>query len=593
MFSLLSGAERRQAYWCFSAMLLMAMVDVIGVASIMPFMAVLSDPDAIQHHAKLAWLYHHFQFTSSHHFLIFLGFTVLAVLVVGNAISMFTTWAILRFTYAREYSLSRRLFVQYLYQPYAFFLNRNTSELGKNILSEVITVINRAFIPCMQLIAKLTVTTLILLLLLYIDPVLAFVVGVILGGAYAGIYIKARRKLTLISQRCLEDNRKKYKIVTETLGGIKDVKLSGKEAYFVDIFSHYAKQHADDEASGNVIAHLPRYALETIAFGGVLLIIIYLLMTGKNITNAMPLLALYAFAAFRLMPAMQQIFTSLAFMRISKDALNILARDLGDPELCHHLQAAKPQSTQPLSFQREIVLRHLHFSYPQSSRTIIDGLNLTIPANSTIGFAGTTGAGKTTMVDLILGLLTPDEGQLLVDGVAITRENLASWQKKIGYVPQTIFLADDTVASNIAFGIAHRDIDMQAVETAARLANIHQFITTDMQQGYQTLVGDKGIRLSGGQRQRIGIARALYHNPEVLVLDEATSSLDTLTEDAILDAIKELSRKKTIIIIAHRLTTLTECDAIHVVKDGKIISSDTYQALLQTCHQFQTMARVS
>lgn len=590
IFLLLTKAERTKAYWCFSAMLLMAMVEVVGVASIMPFMAVISDPDAIQHHAKLAFIYNKLHFTSAHSFLIFLGLLVFGILIVGNSISMLTTWSILKFTYAREYSLSKRLFTEYLYQPYIFFLNRNASELTKNILSEVITVTNRAFIPGMQLIAKMIVTTLILLLLLAIDPVLAFVVSVVLGGTYFVLYSQVRKKLSDISKRCLEDNRNKYKIVTEAFGGIKDIKLLGNENYFIESFSHYAKQHSHDEATGNVIAQLPRYALETIAFGGVLLIIIYLLVMQKNINNAMPLLALYAFASFRLMPAMQQIFTSIAFLRLSKEALNILTRDLPRHTL---EQPEKVTNTSIFPFQSEIELKDVGFAYPNTTSPVLKALNFKIPVNSTVGFVGMTGAGKTTLIDILLGLLPPNKGEMWVDNVKVDASNLSHWQKKIGYVPQAIFLADDTVANNIAFGIKEADIDMQAVEMAARIANIHQFIVSDLANGYHTKVGDRGIRLSGGQRQRIGIARALYHNPEILVLDEATSSLDTLTENAILDAILELSRKKTLIIISHRISTLSECDTIHVLKDGNIISSDSYQALLSTCQQFKGMAQVS
>ena len=335
IFLLITPKERTQAYWCFFSMLLMALVEVVGVASIMPFIAVISDPEIVFHHAKLAWLYHYFHFTNPHKFLIFLGLVVLAVLVIGNFISMLTTRSIFKFTYARQFSLSKRIFAHYLYQPYLFFINRNSSELGKNVLSEVATVISRAFIPSMQMIAKLIVTCLILILLLVVDPVLAVVVTFILGGAYLAIYIKVRSKLTAISKRCLNDNRRKFKIVTEAFGGIKDIKLLGRETYFIESFCHYAKQHAEDESTEHVIAHLPRYALETIAFGGVLIIILYLLYTQQNIANVMPLLALYAFASLRLMPALQQIFTSVAFLRISKDALNILYKDLNNQELCH------------------------------------------------------------------------------------------------------------------------------------------------------------------------------------------------------------------------------------------------------------------
>lgn len=604
LYSLLTPKERIQAIYCFVAMVLMALLDVIGVASIMPFIAVIADPDAINHHAKLAWLYQHLHFTSVHRFLIFLGLLVLAVLVIGNTVSMLTSWLIFRFTYAREYSLSKRLFHRYLNEPYLFFLNRNVSELTKNILTGVTMIVNRAFIPGMQLIAKLIVTTLILLLLLFVDPILAIVISGILGGSYVAVYALARKKLSLISENTLEDNKQKYKIATDALLGIKDLKLLGREAYFLDNFSIYAKRQANNEATANVIGQLPRYALETLAFGSVLVIVIYLLIKQQNIADTMPILALYAFAALRLMPALQQIFISIAYMRASKDTLNILSTDLMHASTTNLKMLAPfvkqsatinacnsdPVCEKALSFEKEIKLQHIYFSYPNSAHTIIADLNLTIAINTTVGFVGATGAGKTTIVDIILSLLQPLSGEILVDGVSLTADNSSSWRKKIGYVPQTIYLTDDTVAKNIAFGIADAEIDMDAVHNAARIANIHHFITDELPQAYHTVIGDRGLRLSGGQRQRLGIARALYHNPEILVFDEATNALDGMTESAIMDAISAIAHHKTIIMVAHKLSTLKECDQIYMFeKNGRFISGN-YHDLMTNNDKFRALA---
>ncbi len=593
LIDLLSRRERMEAARCLVAMLAMALFEVIGVASIMPFIAVLADPDAIHKHAKLQLLYTYLQFNNQHHFLIFLGVLVLGVLVLGNLVSMLTTRAIFKFTYAREFDIATRLFERYLSQDYVFYLNRNTSELSKNILSEVSVLINRAYIPMMQLFAKLAITLLIIGLLLYVDPILAVVISIFLGGAYFGIYFQVRKMLATISCQRLEDNKQKYKIVNEAFGGIKDIKLLGREPYFLKTFATFAARHAHDEARGSIIAHLPRYALETIAFGGVLLIIIYLLMTKHEVSDALPILALYAFASLRLMPALQQIFTSLAYLRMSKEALDTIWTDVMTTSVSSSPQSSIHSSQSLLSFRHSLDLNHIQFHYPASDRMILRNLSLRICANTTVGFVGMTGAGKTTIIDLILGLLSPLEGEILVDHVPITASNRAAWQRKIGYVPQHIYLADDSIMRNIAFGVAPGDIDEAAVIRAAKKANLHGFITTDLPEGYHTTVGDRGIRLSGGQRQRIGIARALYRDPDVLVLDEATSALDSLTEEAILEAIRELSRQKTIIIIAHRLTTLKECDMIYLLQDGCIVSANNYQGLLRSCAQFRQMAHVS
>lgn len=592
MFALLSLDERRHAYRCFIAMLLMGFVEVVGVASIMPFIAVLADPDIILRHGKLKFLYEQLHFASQYTFLLFLGFFVLGILVAGNVISMITTWSIFKFTYAREYSLSKRIFTHYLTQPYIFFLSRNISELSKNVLYEVITIINRAFIPGMQLIAKSIITTLLLLLLLIIDPMLAFVLAIFLGGAYIGIYVNVRRKLASISKRVLSDNQMKYKIVTEALYGIKDIKLLGRENYFISCFDRYAKQHADDGAISNIIAHIPRYALETIAFGGVLIIILYLLLQHKNVNEAMPLLALYAFASLRLMPALQQIFTSVAFLRVSKEALLILRRDLANESSDAVHEPILLMDHHKLPFEHDITLKNISFTYPNTTKAILNNITLSIKANTTVGFVGVTGAGKTTLVDIILGLLEANQGQIFIDGVALTDANLKYWQQKIGYVPQQIFLADESIRQNIAFGIPEAEIDDVALRRAARLANIDEFIITQLPDAYETKVGDRGIRLSGGQRQRIGIARALYHDPQVLVMDEATNALDNLTESTIMEAVNHFAQTKTMLIIAHKLSTLIACDQIFVFANGQLETAGTYEELLQHNETFRMLAGI-
>jgi len=585
IYDLLSPTERLEAYGCFVAMVFMAIFEVIGIASILPFIAVIADPEALQHHAKLAWLYNQLHFQHLHHFLIFLGCSVFGILILSNVITMVATWKILNFSCMRDYTLSTKLLSRYLHQPYVFFTTRHSAELANNIISEIGRVINQAFIPLMQIAAKSIAVLFILALLLSADPILGLTILIVLGGAYSAVYLLTRRQLIAISKRCVKNIQQKHKIVSESLGGIKEIKLLGKEDRFLAAFSDYTKQYAGDRALSEVMATLPRYALEIIAFGGVLLIIIYFLFMERNLTDVTPLLALYAFASIRLMPALQQIFSAITYIRLGKEPLQLIHQDLNQQSVLpsHH-------PLLPLSFNRKLELRNISYRYPNAAKEVLAGVNLTISAKSTVGFVGLTGAGKTTIIDIILGLLSPQQGALLVDDIELNQHTIASWQRKIGYVPQSIYLTDDTVAHNIALGVQDDKIDLQRIESAARIANIHHFISNDLQDGYQTVVGDRGIRLSGGQKQRIGIARALYHDPDVLVLDEATSSLDMITENAILDAIHQLSRQKTIIIIAHRLTTLTECDVIHVLHEGEILSSGTYPQLIESCSHFSKMA---
>jgi ABC-type multidrug transport system fused ATPase/permease subunit len=363
---------------------------------------------------------------------------------------------------------------------------------------------------------------------------------------------------------------------------------------FLDRYAEYALCHARGNAAAGVISQLPRYALETIAFGGILLIVLYSLRTDQDIGKIIPLLSIYAFAGYRLLPALQQIFSSVSLLRVSLPALDVLHEDL-----CREGAAADPVGAlveagtlQPLPFARELRLREVTFSYSGAKTPSIDKLDLTIKLNSSVGLVGATGSGKTTVVDMILGLLAPDSGQLTADGVAIAGDAVARWQCNLGYVPQAIYLCDDTIVRNIAFGVPERDIDMSAVVRAARIANLQEFIETELTHGYFTVIGERGVRLSGGQRQRIGIARALYRDPAVLIMDEATSALDGVSEEAVMDALRTLSGQKTVIIVAHRLTTVKDCDVIYQMDHGRIASQGTYGELQGSSPWFRAAARL-
>jgi ABC-type multidrug transport system fused ATPase/permease subunit len=592
LYHLLTKEEKFQAAGIFLAILLMACFEVIGVAAIMPFIAVVNAPaQAIFSNPKLAFVYHYFHFTSPDQFMIWMGFGVLFLLIISNSIAIFTTWSILNFSNMREFSLSTRLLKKYLFQPYVFFLNRNASELCKNILSEVSLVVNNAFVPGMQLLARLMVTISLIGLMIFVNPFLAFGLGVILGGTYLMIFFVAKNYLKKMSKRYVKVNKNRFKYSTEVFGGIKDVKLMHKENYFINHYAKSAYQFAKMSANSTVIGALPRYAIEIVAFGGVLLIIIYLLLVHKQVAGLMPLLALYAFACYRLLPALQLIFSAATTMRYSQEALQVLSLDLKGTENGLVDLLSEDESLPALPFKQNLSLCNVSFSYPEAKRLTLDNISLTIPRNATIGFVGMTGSGKTTTADIILGLLEPQQGCLKVDEVVIEDYNLLAWQKNLAYVQQAIYLADQSIAQNIAFGVDEACINMGAVKKAAKMASIDDFIERELPEGYSTIVGDRGVRLSGGQRQRIGIARALYSDPEVLVFDEATSALDVLTEDTVMKAITNLSKEKTIIIIAHRLSTVQSCDLIFFFDHGKLIANGTYEWLAENNSMFNKMIK--
>ena len=372
------------------------------------------------------------------------------------------------------------------------------------------------------------------------------------------------------------------------MSGIKDIKLHSSEGEFLKRFAVPSKKLQHYHAQKTIISFLPRYLFEVIAFGGIVGIIISLLSTNtlNNANTILPIISLYVMAGYRLMPALQQIYSGLSDIKFNHPAFEALVLDFSSStnEKVEQIKHAT------IPFKDKFEISQLSFSYENSNTKTLDELNLIIYPNTTVGIVGSTGAGKTTLIDLILGLLAPESGSISLDGVEINKHNISAWQNIIGYVPQSIYLTDDTIEANIAFAKSRDEINIDKAIKAAKMANLHEFITTSLPEQYKTFIGERGVRLSGGQLQRIGIARALYHDPTVLVLDEATSSLDGITENAIMDAINNLSHEKTIIMIAHRLSTVKECDLIHFMSNGKIIESGTYQQLIASNKEFKKMA---
>jgi len=589
VLELFTPAERRRLWLMFAGVLASAFLETAGVISVLPFLTVVANPNAVQDNDVLHWFFTTLGFTSANWFLVFLGFLALGALVLSNAMRALVTWGMLRFSWMRNHSLSLRLLDSYLHRPYTFFLNENTSTLGRNILMETTQAINGVLIPSLDMVARAVVLLFLIALLLVVNPVLALIVAIVIGAIYGTIYILLRRKLERIGRERLEANARRFKVASEAFGGIKAIKLMGSEEIFVRRYSAHSYQFSSHTATAAVIASIPRYALETVAFGGIILIVLYLLATGGDLATVLPLAGLFTFAGYRMMPAIQQIFQGATQLRFNLATLDTLHETLQtDEALTGHRHSG---DNQPLLFKDRLELQGITFRYPVAAEPVINDLSLTIRAGSSIAFAGKTGSGKTTISDIILGLLPPREGSMRVDGVEIGPENLHNWQRNLGYVPQDIYLQDDTVASNIAFGIAEGKIDMAAVERAAKIANIHDFIVGELPAGYKTMVGERGVRLSGGERQRVGLARALYHDPAVLVLDEATSALDGATEKAVFTAIENIARVKTLVIIAHRLTTVRKCDMIYMIEDGRIIASGTYDQLMESNTKFQEMAR--
>tara|TARA_Y100001935_G_scaffold254143_1_gene262238 strand:+ start:91 stop:1389 length:1299 start_codon:yes stop_codon:yes gene_type:complete len=416
---------------------------------------------------------------------------------------------------------------------------------------------------------------LIVSFLLLIDPLTALTAFFAFGLIYSVLYFFIKNVLESIGTDRLAANTERFKSSNETFSLIKEIKILGKEHHYLSIFNLATKKFTDKETSMQSIGALPRYFIEMVVFSALICIVLFNLTDDFAMSSLIPLLALYAFAAYRLIPSLQVIFGNVTLFKASVSYLDLISERYKDLDLKGTFKNDKSR----LNFKEKIELVDISYRYPETDKDALSNVKLEIPLCNIIGIIGSTGSGKTTIVDLILGLLTPSQGSLFVDGVEIGSENVRQWQLSLGYVPQHISLVDESITANIALGECLDDIDKQSVISAAKVANIHDFIVSDLREGYETKVGEKGIRLSGGQRQRIGIARALYNKPDVIILDEATSALDNETEQAVMDAVNNLGRELTIIIIAHRLSTLSKADIVYRLDKGEVHSKGTYQEM--------------
>jgi ABC-type multidrug transport system fused ATPase/permease subunit len=576
---LLTPPQRKRACLLIFLIIIMALLEMLGVASILPFIAVLANPILIETNIVLNTAFQAsstFGVKTNQDFFLALGVLVFVLLVFSLTFKIFVAYFRIHFVHILEYSMEKRLIEGYLRQPYSWFSARHSADLGKTILSEVNQVVTLGVNALIELISAGAVAIALITLLIVFDSKIALIVGLSLTVSYALIFYNVRKYLKRTGEERLKNNELRFITINEVFGAAKEIKVGGLEQIYTKNYLHYSKIFASLQASASTISQLPRFILEAIAFGGILLITLYITTKTNSLNNALPAISLYAFAGYRLIPALQQVYSSFTSLTFVGPSLNKMHNDI---------KSLKPfyenQNQGFLSLSKTIVLKNVYYNYSNSTRTVLKNINLTISAKSTIGLVGATGSGKTTTVDIILGLLEPQKGTLEVDGQVISEKNVRSWQKSIGYVPQHIFLSDSSIASNIAFGVESKDICQQAVETASKIANLDNFIIKELPHQYQTVIGERGVRLSGGQRQRIGIARALYHNPQILILDEATSALDNQTEKIVMDAINNLSKKITIILITHRLTSVKNCDIIFLLDKGQIKDKGTFKELFQ------------
>jgi ATP-binding cassette, subfamily B, bacterial PglK len=587
--SLLQPRERRTGVAVVGLMFMVALLETAGVLSIMPFLAVLADPGVVETNQTLQSLHRAVGSPPADTFLMALGLAAFLLVVAGGVLRIGTTYAIHRYSQMRRYTIATRLLEAYLRQPYEFFLRRHTGDLSRSVLSEVDNLVLQLLRPGMEMVANGMVVVLLLVLLFVVDPVLAIATMVAVGGGYGALYLSVRGFLQRTGRDRVAANRERFVAVGELFGGIKDLKIYGGERTYLQRFRGPAARFARHMARALTLSQAPKYLLEAIGFGTILVLALVLVRIRQDAGEIVPLLGLYAFAGYRILPAAQRVYAGASSIRFGRSALDSVYQDFAARAVGG---SDAVRSRTPVELTREIRFDGVSYRYPESEHDSVRSVTVAIPVGKLVALTGPTGAGKTTLADLLMGLLQPTHGQILLDGHPMTGSAIGAWRASIGYVPQEIYLVDGTVAENIAFGVEPDRIDPAAMERAARAARIHDFILSRLPDGYASHVGERGVRLSGGQRQRLGIARALYHDPAVLVLDEATSALDTVTDRAVLESIAGLRGRKTVIIVAHRMSSVRMCDLVLLMEAGKLIGADRYESLMETNPIFREMGRI-
>ncbi len=561
VYSLLTRKEKRRGIPVLFMMILMAAFEVAGIVSIMPFLGVMANPEIVRENAILASVYQRLHFTSDDQFLIALAAFGIVSLTAATLTRIAAHYAIVHYANMRRHSIARRLLYGYLCRPYEFFLTHGATELTKTVLSEVDLAIDQLLRPALQFIAYGIVALAVSALLFAFDPILALTILGTIGGLYTITFLLLRDVLSRAGRSRVLMNQQRFKSTSEALSGIQELKVLGREHSFFSAFDPASKRFSRLLAISELIARIPKRVVELIGYIAIFGISIHLIRTTNDLSAALPVLGAYAIAGYRLLPTLQELYQSATKLRFGKHMLQELKQELA--EAAEMVALHQPSSR--YHFHQSLELKAVDYCYPNTEQPVISDFSLSIPAGTSIAIIGTTGAGKSTLIKLLLGLLYPTNGQILIDGHELTPSTAPAWRQAVGYVPQDLFLIDDTITRNIALGVPDDQIDHEAIVKAAKRALIDETIRTKFPSGYNTIVGQQGIRLSGGQRQRLALARALYLQPDILILDEATSALDPKTEAQILDDITN-NRNYTLIAVTHRESMAALCD--HAITIG-------------------------
>ena len=550
----------------FSLSLAQAFFQVVGITSIFPFLAIAADPERIRRSHFGRQFLSLFPPMENRQLLLVAGLIAIVALLISNAVNLLAEYARTRYAQNFAHWLRVRLLRRMASQPYTYFLQRNSGDLLKKILGDVTNYTAGVLLPLLDTVARVLTAVLLLVTLFLVQPVIALSAAIVLGAYYIMIFRLLTRKRREVDESLKISVAGSYREAQQMLGGIKPVKVHSAEEYFLSRFSRHSAVIAQMYARMPVFANSARYLVEPLAFGGLVVAVLLLAARGRDFSDILPNLGVMALAGYRLLPSLQLLYAELTQVSSMRHAVDEVYEEFIAAETDRSIPSAmrfdSVTPASPLRWNDAITLHEISFRYPGALRPAVDGLSLIISKNTSLGVIGPTGSGKSTLVDLLLGLYRPTAGEILIDGQPLVPALVAAWQASIGYVPQDIFLIDETIARNIAFGLRDNEIDHAHLREACAMAQILDFVEADLPHAFQTSVGERGVRLSGGQRQRIGLARALYRRPSLLILDEATSALDVTTEAKLLEALRSFAGQLTMVVAAHRPSAVANCDQL-------------------------------
>lgn len=588
---ILTRSDRFQLVSLLGCVLVATVFEVIGVFSVLPFMQVVSTPELIKTNAWLKWLNTTMEFSSDRSMMVWMGVGVLGIYFLTALVNTVNGWLISRTVWRIAHLLCMRLLHRYTQMPFEFFLRSNSAELVKKVISDIHSLVSGVIMAGCQFLASAFKILFILLFLFVYSPKLALLAFVIYGSAYGLLHLARHRYLERLGSERLETISMRIKLFTETLSGIRTLRVNGATNLFVNQFETASARFSDIQPRFLLTNLVPKHVIELLAFSGIIGIVLFVLINGHSLLEIIPTLSVFAIATYKLLPALNSAFYQAANFSLNLPVIDVVYEDLRqNSDLLPPLDQF--HSAPPVVLKRQIHVDDVTYRYDDESVAVLNGINLKIEKGSRNALVGTTGCGKSTLIDVMVGLLFPEVGSLVVDGTSLTRKNVSGWQRKIAYVPQEVFLYDVSIAANIALGVPREDIDLDLVKKSAELAQAADFIESDTLQGFDTIIGEHGVRLSGGQRQRLGLARAFYLQPDVLFLDEATSALDSVTEEAVMHSIENRMPGITVVMIAHRLSTVKFCDTIFYIEKGRVVDSGNFKDLTISCPAFRQMAEV-